>query len=77
MANPSRLIARLFARISVRVLSTERVMADHFDGLGRNREQAGALLGGQQGAAGHLDLGLMASAFHKALAFERNFETGY
>ena len=40
------------------IVGTEHIMAGHLGRIGRDREQAGSLLGRQQGARGHVGLRL-------------------
>lgn len=59
------------------ILDAEHGVLGHLGMIDRDGEQAAALLGGQQGAAGHDGLVLMGEAVHNVVAFGSHSERGY
>jgi hypothetical protein len=59
------------------IIGAEDIVFGHLGVIDRNGEQASALLGGQQGAAGHDGLISMTETVHIMLAFRDYSERGY
>lgn len=59
------------------ILGAEHVVLCHLGAIARDGEQAGALLGGQQEAAGHGSLVSMGEAVHNGITFGSHSERGY